>query len=151
MATGASRVSSLVKANIFFWTPYYRPFGGLIYRTLFAIFGFNPYPVYVVYFAAMLLNLWLAYLVFTRIGGSREIGAIATLLWAFHGKFDYLYYNAGSHVRRFLLPVLSPRALLIYLRARLRGPVPGRLGNTSGFWLAWCALSIRRKWAPRCR
>ena len=30
-------LSSLVKANIFFWTPYYRPFGGIIYRALFAI------------------------------------------------------------------------------------------------------------------
>ncbi len=89
-------LSSLVKANIFFWTPYYRPFGGIVYRSLFAIFGFNPYPLYVVYFAAMLLNLWLAYMVFARIGGSKEIGAIATLLYAFHGKFDYLYYNAGS-------------------------------------------------------
>jgi hypothetical protein len=53
-------VSELVKANIFFWTPYYRPFGGFIYRTLFAIFGFNPTPLYVVFYAAMLLNLWLA-------------------------------------------------------------------------------------------
>ena len=35
-------VSSLVKANFFFWTPYYRPFGGVIYRTIFGLFGFNP-------------------------------------------------------------------------------------------------------------
>ena len=76
----------------------------------------------------MLLNLWLAYLVFKRIGGSREIGAIATLLYAFHGKFDYLYYNAGSmyDVFCFLFFFL---ALLIYLRARLQGRFPGCLGN----------------------
>src|ERR1700678_217772 len=89
-------VSSLVKANIFFWTPYYRPFGGVIYRTLFAIFGFNPFPLYVLYFAAQLLNLWLAYMVFTKMGGTKDIGAIATLLYCFHGKLDYLYYTAGS-------------------------------------------------------
>ena len=135
-------VSALVKGNIFFWTPYYRPFGGIIYRTLFAIFGFNPTPVYVVFYAAMLLNLWLAYLVFKRIGGSREIGAIATLLYAFHGKLDYLYYNAGSmyDVFCFLFFFL---ALLIYLRARVEGRFPG-LWRTLGFLACLvCALNSK--------
>ncbi len=121
-------VSSLVKANIFFWTPSYRPFGGIIYLTLFSIFGFNSHPVYIVFYAAMLVNLWLAYLVFKRIGGSAEVGGIATLLWCFHGKMDYLYYNAGSMYDVFCFLFFFV-ALLIYLRARLAGPVPGHLGN----------------------
>ena len=135
-------VSALVRANIFFWTPYYRPFGGIVYRTLFAIFGFNPTPLYVVFYAAMLLNLWLAYLVFKRIGGSREIGGIATLLYAFHGKFDYLYYNAGSmyDVFCFLFFFL---ALLIYLNARLQGRFLG-VWETLGFLACLvCALNSK--------
>jgi len=135
-------LSSLVKANIFFWTPYYRPLGGIIYRTMFAIFGFNPYPLYIVFFAAMLLNLWLAYLVFKRIGGSGEVGAIATLLYAFHGKLDYLYYNAGSmyDVFCFLFFFL---ALLIYLRARLQDRFPG-VWETLGFLACFvCALNSK--------
>jgi hypothetical protein len=135
-------LSSLVKANIFFWTPYYRPFGGVIYRTIFAIFGFNPYPLYVVYFAAMLLNLWLAYLVFKRISGSGEIGAIATLLYAFHGKLDYLYYNAGSMYDVFCFLFVFV-ALLIYLKARLQGRFLGIWG-TLGFLLCFvCALNSK--------
>jgi hypothetical protein len=121
-------LSALVKGNIFFWTPYYRPFGGVIYRTLFAIFGFNPYPEYVVFFAAMLGNLWLAYMVFKRIGGSAEIGAIATLLYCFHGKLDYLYYNGGSMYDVFCF-LFYFTALLIYLRARTEG-------RFLGFWAA---------------
>ncbi len=135
-------VSSLVKANIFFWTPYYRPFGGVIYRIIFGLFGFNPVPLYIVYFAAMLLNLWVAYLVFKRIGGSREIGAIATLLWAFHGKLDYLYYNAGSmyDVFCFLFFFL---ALLIYLKAREQGRFLGVWGMI-GFLVCFvCALNSK--------
>jgi hypothetical protein len=135
-------VSALVKGNVFFWTPYYRPFGGIIYRTLFAIYGFNPFPLYVVFYTAMLLNLWLAYLVFKRIGGSREIGAIATLLYAFHGKFDYLYYNAGSmyDVFCFLFFFL---ALLIYLSARLQGRFLG-VWRTLGFLACLvCALNSK--------
>jgi len=135
-------LSALVKGNVFFWTPYYRPFGGIIYRTFFAMFGFNPYPIYVLFFAAMLLNLWLAYLVFRRMGGSAEIGAIATLLYCFHGKLDYLYYNAGSmyDVFCFLFYFL---ALLIYLRARQQGrflSVPEMLG-----FLACLVCSLNSK------
>jgi hypothetical protein len=135
-------LSDLVQSNIFFWTPYYRPFGGIVYRTLFAVFGFNPHPVYVVFYAAMLLNLWLAYLMLSRIGGSKEVGAIATLLWAFHGKLDYLYYNAGSMYDVFCFLFFS-LALSIYLKTRLQGRFPGVWG-TLGF-LACLVCSLNSK------
>ncbi len=141
-------VSALVKANIFFWTPYYRPFGGLIYRPLFAIFGFNPYPEYVIFYAAMLTNLWLAYRLFARLAASaeteaqREIGAIAVLVWAFHGKFDYLYYNGGSLYDVFCFLFFSS-ALLIYLRARSQGRFLG-LWGTIGFLACFiCGLNAK--------
>ncbi len=135
-------VSALVKANFVFWSPYYRPFGGVVYRSLYAIFGFNPYPIYVVFFAAMLVNLLLAYLALSRIGGSREIGAIATLVYAYHGKFWYLYYSAGSmyDVFCFLFYFL---ALLIYLRARLQNRLM-RAWETLGFLVCFvCALNSK--------
>jgi hypothetical protein len=135
-------VSALVKGNFFFWTPYYRPFGGFVYRSLYGIFGFNPYPTYVVFFAAMLVNLLLAYQVLRRIGGSREIGAIATLLWSFHGKLDYLYYNAGSMYEAFCF-LFYFLTLLIYLRARLQGRLM-RIGETIGFLASFiCALNSK--------
>src|SRR5579864_965453 len=113
-------VADLIRANILFWTPYYRPFGGVIYRTFFALFGFNPLPLYVLYYASLLLNLYVAYLVLKRISGSAETGALATLLWSVHGNLSYLYNNAGSlyDVYCFLFYFL---ALLLYLRVRQRG------------------------------
>jgi hypothetical protein len=135
-------VSALVKANFFFWSPYYRPFGGMVYRSLYAIFGFNPYPIYVVFFAALLVNLLLAYLVLSRLGGSREIGAIATLVFAFHGKFDYLYYNAGSMYDAFCF-LFYFLALLIYLRARQQNRLMG-LWESLGFLGCFiCALNSK--------
>jgi hypothetical protein len=103
-----------------FWTPYYRPFGGVIYRTLFALFGFNPRPLYILYYASFLLNLYLAYVVLKRISGSAETSALATLIWSVHANFAYLYYNAGSlyDVYCFLFFFL---ALLVYIRVRERG------------------------------
>ena len=135
-------LSSLVKANVFFWTPFYRPFGGVIYRSLYAIFGFNPYPLYAVFFAALLLNLLLAYLVLKRLSGSSETGAIATLLFAFHGEFDYMYYNAGSLYDVFCF-LFFATALLIYLRARTQGRFL-RVWGTIGFLACFiCALNSK--------
>ncbi|MBV9770128.1 MAG: glycosyltransferase family 39 protein [Bryobacterales bacterium] len=135
-------VSALVKGNLLFWTPYYRPFGGVIYRTFFAVFGFNPYPLYVLFFAAMLLNLWLAYLVLKRLGGSAEIGVLATLLFAFHGKLDYLYYNAGSMYDVFCF-MFSFLALLIYLRARERDRFLSVWGTLAFLACFICALNSK--------
>jgi hypothetical protein len=113
-------VAELIKANILFWTPYYRPFGGAIYRTFFALFGFNPLPLYLLYYATFLLNLYVAYVVLKRISGSAETGALATLILSVHGNFSYLYYNAGAlyDVYCFLFFFL---ALFIYIRVRERG------------------------------
>jgi hypothetical protein len=112
--------ADLVKANILFWTPYYRPFGGVIYRTLFAVCGFNPRPLYILYYASFLLNLYLAYVLLKRISGSAETSALATLIWSVHANFAYLYYNAGSlyDVYCFLFFFV---ALIIYIRVRQRG------------------------------
>lgn len=135
-------VSVLIKANFFFWTPYYRPFGGVVYRSLYGIFGFNPYPIYVVFFAALLVNIWLAYLVLRRIGGSREVGVLGALLWSFHGKLDYLYYNAGSLYDAFCF-LFYFAALLIYLRARLQNRLLSAW-ETVGFLACFiCALNSK--------
>jgi hypothetical protein len=113
-------LAELIKANVLFWTSYYRPFGGAIYRTFFAIFGFNPRPLYVFYFATLLLNLYVAFLLFKRLSGSGETAALASLIFAVHGNLDYLYYNAGSLYDVYSFLFLS-LALLIYLRVRERG------------------------------
>lgn len=135
-------VSALVQGNLFFWTPYYRPLGGIIYRPLFAVFGFNPRPLYIVFYAAMLLNLWLAYLWLKRIAASAEIGAIAVLLWAVHGKFDYLYYNAGSMYDVFCFLFFSA-ALVIDLRTRTKDRLLG-IGGTAAFLACLiCALNSK--------
>jgi len=135
-------VADLVKANIFFWTPFYRPFGGVIYRTCFALFGFNPRPLYLLYYASLLLNLYVAYLVLKRLGGSAETGALATLIFSVHGNLDYLYYNAGSlyDVYCFLFFCL---ALRIYLRVRERGEYLARW-NLAAFIASFiCCLNSK--------
>ena len=90
----------------------------------------------------MLLNLLLAYRLFKRLGGSAEIGAIATLLYCFHGKLDYLYYNGGSMYDVFCFLFYSS-AFLIYLRARSEGRFLG-VWATAGFLVCLvCAMNSK--------
>jgi hypothetical protein len=91
----------------------------VVYRAVYALFGFNPRPLYLFYYASLLLNLYVAYLVLKRLSGSAEIGALATLAWSVHGNLEYLYFNAGSlyDVYCFLFFFV---ALLVYLRVRQR-------------------------------
>ncbi len=119
-----SKPFPLFKAIVFFWAPYYRPIGALVYRSVFAIWGFNPQPLYAIYYAAIFLNLGIAYLLFKRLSGSREIAGIALLLFAFHGKLASLYYSAGAMYDVFCFLFFSS-ALIIYLQPRTQNRLPG--------------------------
>jgi len=135
-------VADLVRANILFWTAYYRPFGGVIYRSFFALFGFNPRPLYLLYYATFLVNLYLAYVVLKRVSGSAETGAFATLILSVHANFYYLYYNAGAlyDVYCFLFFFL---ALFIYIRVRERREYLTRW-NLAGFVASFiCCLNSK--------
>ena len=63
-------VSSIVKANILFFSPSYRPLGGLFYRSLFAVFGFDPWPYRIGCFLLLTINLALAWRVADLVTGS---------------------------------------------------------------------------------
>src|ERR1035437_17549 len=74
----------LIKANILYYSPYYRPMGALFYKPIFALAGFDPFPFRLVVHGIFLVNLFLTYCVTRRLAGSREIGVLATFLGAYH-------------------------------------------------------------------
>jgi hypothetical protein len=73
-----------------------RPLGTLVYRGLFAAFGLDPLPYRVLCFALLSVNLVLLYLVSATLSASREVGALACLLGAYHAHLADLYYNTGT-------------------------------------------------------
>src|SRR5580693_2230542 len=48
--------SALLKANLEFWSSYYRPAGGLFYRSIYAIWGFHPLPFHAVALVLLSVN-----------------------------------------------------------------------------------------------
>src|SRR6266851_842647 len=51
--------SQVFRANILFWSDFYRPMGGLFYRAMFALAGFNPLPFRLVCLAIGIANIGL--------------------------------------------------------------------------------------------
>jgi hypothetical protein len=73
-----------------------RYLGTLVYRGLFAAFGLNPLPYRLVCLLLLAGNIALLYQFCLRVTNSREIGALACLLGAYHAHLADLYYSTGT-------------------------------------------------------
>src|SRR5690349_5715415 len=94
-----------------------RYLGILVYRALFALAGFNPLPYRAVCMGLLLANLGLLYLFCVRLTRSREIGALACLIGAYHAHLADLYYSTGT-IYDLLCAALYLGAFVYYARAR---------------------------------
>jgi hypothetical protein len=111
------------KAVILYFSPSYRPLGGLFfYRPLFSLAGFQPLPYRVLCFVLLVGNLGLLFLAIRSITGSSEIAAISTLIGAFHPRLVDLYWNNGA-IYDILCFTFYFGALTYYVRARRTGPL----------------------------
>lgn len=98
----------------------YRPVGSVFYWLMFEAFGFQALPYRIACYALMLLNIWLAYAIARRLTGSRECGALAALLFGYHGQFWPLYVNTGL-CYDLLCFFFYATAFLYYLRTSAQG------------------------------
>ncbi len=102
----------------------YRPLGTLVYKVSLDVAGLNLFPLNVVRYLTLGLNLFLVYALTRRLSGSREAGALAALVFSYHQAFSPLYFNTGTLYDLFAFPLYF-WALLIYIRARQAGRHPG--------------------------
>jgi len=113
---------ALVADNLLFWrfSPTYRPFGALVYKVSLDLFGLNLFPLRVFCYLVLALNIFLVYALARRLTGSREVGALAALLHAFHSNFGALYLNNGTLYDIFCF-TFTFLGLLLYVRVRQQG------------------------------
>ncbi|HVY94930.1 MAG TPA: hypothetical protein VHA14_19340, partial [Bryobacteraceae bacterium] len=100
-------------------TPEYRPFGGVVYRVLYALFGLNALPFRLFCYALLLLNLLLASVFFYRLSHSRVTAALATLIISVHTCMGDLYFNTGT-LYDILCFTFGFSALVLYIGVRER-------------------------------
>ena len=74
----------------------YRPVGGLFYRLMYAVFGFDPFPFRAAAFALMGANLALTYNLVRTLSGSREAALTAAFLLGYNASFVELYHSTGT-------------------------------------------------------
>jgi hypothetical protein len=65
----------------------------LIYRLLYAIAGFHPFPYHLLCLTLLLTNIYLLYRVADQLTGSREIALFAALLGCFHSRSTAVLNN----------------------------------------------------------
>ena len=71
-------LAALVKENVLYFSPAYRPIGALFYQPMFALIGFSPLPYRIFCFLLLTGNLGLMWLAIRSITGSPEIEWQAT-------------------------------------------------------------------------
>lgn len=139
----------LLIANLTYYSPFYRPLGGLFYRSMFAAFGFHPFPFRVACFAVMLLNLGLLYATARLLAGSREAGLLTALIGCYHAGYEDLYYNTGAIYDLLCFSFYVGPCSCTYARAAMEDNYAGP-GSCS--WLRYIsAPSTPRRWQSHCR
>lgn len=78
------------------FTEGFRPVGGLFYRLLYSVFGFDPFPFHVATFTLMGVNLFLAYNLVRILSGSRGAALTASFLLSYNVSFIELYRSTGT-------------------------------------------------------
>ena len=82
--------------NLTFWSTYRRPMGGVLYLTLYNLFGMNSVPYYGTGLALFSINLVLLYIFVARLTGSGAISAFCTALASIHTTFIDVWFNFGA-------------------------------------------------------
>ena len=120
----------------------YRPIGGLFYRLLYSLFGFDPLPFRVAAFALMGVNLLLAYRLVRILSGSRAAALAATFLLSCNASFIELYHSTGT-IYDILCFGFFVGAFSIYAASRSNGKIIGRKRWFYILVLYCCALGSK--------
>ncbi len=136
------RPLQLLLAQVMPWRPFYRPLGGLFYRCLFAGFGLNPAPYHVVLLLILFVNVCLCYSLAVVAGGGEIAAALAAIAVCYHAGINNLYYNTAFTYDA-LCCCFYLAALVLYLRVRQQGRVPGAGVAAAVLLLYLCALNSK--------
>jgi len=134
--------AEILKANVLFFSPFFRPMGAAFYRILYAAVGFHPRPFHIACFAILLFNLYLSYCLVRRLTENREVALLAVLVSAYHSRFVDLYYNIGT-VYDLLCFTFFYGAFLYYVRIRQSGVRLNRAQAAVCCLLYICALNSK--------
>ena len=116
--------SALLKANLFFWSSYYRPGGGLFYRCIYSLWGFHPLPFQVAALILLFIDFGLLAIVVHQLTASRWCALLALLAIGIHPTFSANYFDTGT-IYDVLAYTFFWAAFAWYVHIRQSGRIPG--------------------------
>jgi hypothetical protein len=99
--------------NVNPFADFFRPFGMLVYWILWQAFGLAPLPYHTIAWILHTANVFLLYVLLSRIIGSRYAAAVGALLFGFRSNFTDIYWSFGT-IFELLACLLVFLAILIY-------------------------------------
>ncbi len=112
--------AAVAKANLTFWSSFYRPAGGAWYLSLYSLVHMNPLAYRVTCFVLLGFNLWLIFRLALAFTASFDIASLSAALAAFHAAMIPIYFS-NSTIYDILCFTFTNSALIWYLRIRQRG------------------------------
>jgi len=106
-------LASMLWYNVNPFSNFFRPFGTLIYWIFWRAFGLTPLPYHAFAWFLHTLNVFLLYVLLSRIVGSRYAAAIGLLVFSFRANFTDIYWSFGT-IFELLACLLVFLAILIY-------------------------------------
>jgi hypothetical protein len=134
--------SALLKANLEFWSSYYRPAGGLFYRSIYAIWGFHPLPFHAVALVLLSVNFALLAIVVWQLTKSRWSVLIALSVLGINPAFSFAYFGTGN-IYDVLAYTFFWGGFACYVHFRRAGQMPGWGGLALVFCLFVAALDAK--------
>ena len=129
--------SALLQANLMFWSSFYRPAGGLFYKSIYDLWGFNPLPFHIVALALLSLDFALLAVVVWQLTRSRWSVLLALLLVGINPSFAAAYFDTGA-IYDVLAYAFYWGAFALYVSFRQADRLPGwgRLALVFGLFVA---------------
>ncbi len=134
--------SELLLGALTFWSTSFRPFGLLVYRSLFELFGFDPLPFRIVCFALALWNVWISSRLLRQLTGSEMMTAFGTLLFAYHARLMEMWIRTAV-IYDILCFTFIYTALSLYVEVRKSGRFPGVLRSAGILLLYLLAIDSK--------
>jgi hypothetical protein len=106
-------LASMLWYNANPFADFFRPFGTLVYWIFWHAFGLTPLPYHVFAWILHTINVFLLYVLLSRITGSRYAAAVGVLVFSFRSNFVDVYWSFGT-IFELLACLLVFLAILIY-------------------------------------
>jgi hypothetical protein len=131
-----------LRANICFWTSFYRPGGALYYLPLYHFFALDPLPYRIVQIIILAASIPVVYYLARLLASSQSVAFLGVLGFSYHARLADLVFT-GPYIYDVLCGFFYFSALTFYVRIREKEPLLRPMQCVGFLALYICALNAK--------